>query len=172
LDLLRGKVSDVLRGVAPSTARQTVRDFAAEQIQTQLQAFDWRRAQSDSKISRNPPGFLLSAIRREYAPPREFLSRGDQTRRGRTAPGDGHRVADRRQKTETRREADERRRDTAITEFWNSQSQEERGRLETEAIQQAPAFQRVLLEQDGSARDAARKAILDAHLLKLLRSRR
>lgn len=158
------------RGVAPSTARQTVRDFAADQIQAQLQAFDWLRAHGDPKVSRNPPGFLISAIRNEYRPPRGFITQEEQAKKRRATASREFLAEERKRQDENLRETREQERQTAVAEFWQSLSEGERRQAETEALEQATPHERSMIAQAGTLGAAARKVVLDAYALKHLRS--
>ena len=61
-------------------------------------------------------------------------------------------------------------REKAISTFWDALSPEERARQEQEAIDQAPLFQRQLLDGKGHGAQAARKLILDAYALQMLQA--
>lgn len=156
------------RGVAPSTARQTVRDFGPEEIQAQLQPFDWLRAHADPKVSRNPPGFLISAIRGEYAPPREFVTHDEQMKKKRATAPQKILTEERSRRVKNLREAREKERQTAIAEFWKSLSEEERRQAETEALEQASPRERSMIAEGGTLGAAAEKVVLDAYALKHL----
>jgi hypothetical protein len=59
------------RGVTASVASRLVRDYPAEMIDAKLQAFDHLAARRDAGISRNPAGYLVDSIRKDYTPPME-----------------------------------------------------------------------------------------------------
>lgn len=61
------------RGIAAEIATQLVAEFSAEQIRQQVAIFDWYATRNDKRISKNPPGFLAAAIRKNYQAPKEFL---------------------------------------------------------------------------------------------------
>lgn len=156
------------RGVTPSSAQKTVAANPPATIQRQLEVFDWMVGKQDPKVARNPPGFLISAIRGEYAPPREFLSRADAVQRAERLAERQRRMAARELAREQQEQAQERKREQAIAQFWGSLTSEERTRLETEALEQAPALQRKLLSGEGILAATTRKAVLDAYALKLM----
>ncbi len=158
------------RGVAPSTARATVKRYPAERIQAQLEVFDYLVAQKDAKVSRNPPGFLLSAIRGEYAPPKEYLDRAEQERRDRETEQRRERAQRRQERGQAALRAKEEAREAAIQRFWQSLSPAERTRAEGEALREATSAQRKMLDQGGSLAAATRQALLDAYASKLLRA--
>jgi len=158
----------VERGVAPSTARRLVEDFTAEQIEAKLQAFDWLQAQTDPRVSRNPPGFLIAAIRDDYSPPRDFVHQKEQKERERANARRKRRAEERKRRQDFLREASERERQTAIGEFWKSLSEEERLQAETEALEQASPHECSMIAQAGSLGATAKKVVLDAYALKQL----
>lgn len=158
----------VERGVTPSTAQSTVAKHPLAAIKTQLEVFDWMVSRADPKLSRNPPGFLLSSIRGEYVPPREFLNRAADAQRAERLAEGQRRLAERQRQRELETQAKERKRDEAIASFWAALTPPERDRLEAEALAQATALQQTLLTGCGSLAQTTRKTVLDAYALKLL----
>jgi len=156
----------IARGVSTSTARSTVKQYPATRIQPQLEVFDYLVAQNDPKVSRNPPGFLLSAIRGEYAPPKDFLDHTAQEQRRRETEERRAREARRKEQQQAAAQAKEEARDRAIAQFWQSLSATERQRLEQAALSQATSAQHKMLAQGGTLAAATRKTLLDAHALK------
>lgn len=165
-DVLTGAL--VERGVASAAARETVRIFPPDQIKAQLEVFDWLMAGQDPKVSRNPPGFLVSAIKGDYAPPREFLSYQEQMRRKQTAREHWRRLRARQQAKADREQAEERERETRTQRYWQSLSEEEKSRIEQEALAQAPLFQRKLIDRGGTGGTVARKTVLASYLRKVV----
>jgi hypothetical protein len=158
----------VQRGVARSTAVRTAREYPAENIAAQLEVFDYLVAQHDPKVSRNPPGFLISAIRGEYAPPKNFLDQAEQSRRRQETEQRRAREARRKEQQEAAAQARDLAREEAIQRFWSALSSAERVRLEQEALSQVTVPQRKMLEQGGTLGAAIRKTLLDAQALKLM----
>lgn len=158
------------RGVSPTIAQDTVTQYPQDRIRNRLEVFDWLVAQRDVKVSKNPPGFLVASIRGEYAPPRDFVSRQQSEQRAKEAADRQRRSAERRQRQEAAREAKAQSREDAVKLFWQSLSEEERWRLETEALNRASPVRRKYLEHGGSLGEAARKAILDAYALNLMQA--
>jgi hypothetical protein len=60
------------RGVTASSAVRLVRDHPAELIQSKLQVFDQLASHRDARISKNPAGYLVQSIRKNYVPPAGF----------------------------------------------------------------------------------------------------
>lgn len=155
----------VQRGVAPFTAGRVSQQFEAEKIQGQLNVFDYLIAKGDDKVSRNPPGFLLSAIRGDYAPPKGYLDHAAQEQRRHQAEKRRAREQKRLEQEEQARLAREEAREKAIADFWRSLSEVECKRLEAEAIRQATATQVHLIQQGGKLGEAARRVVLDSYAL-------
>ncbi|HAB15659.1 MAG TPA: replication initiator protein A [Verrucomicrobiota bacterium] len=158
----------VQRGVTPSTSSDLVREFPSEKIEQQLEVLDWLVARKDPRVERNPPGYLVSAIRGEYVAPREFKSRqqvADAAARAKAAE-------DRRQaQLEKERQREEGRlaaRRDAASSFWASLSDEERSHLEHEALASAGLFEQRLLREGGSLAEATRQKILEDFALRSL----
>ena len=123
---------------------------------------------ADPKISRNPAGFLIAAIRNEYRPPRDFVDqKKPMDSRRKTAKQDS-RAEERKRRQDAERETRERDRQRAIAEFWNSLSEEEKRQAETEALEQASPHERSMIAQAGSLGATAKKVVLDAYALKHL----
>jgi hypothetical protein len=120
-------------------------------------------------VSRNPAGFLISSIKGEYAPPKGFLTRHERERHERRIAEKKRRAEERKIRAEEEKAAKERARDVEIDRFWKTLSPQERTRLELEALEQAGTLQRELAGRKGSLGEAARKAILDAYALKMMR---
>ena len=156
------------RGVTPDTARQTVRQHLPEKIKSQIEVFDWMIARKDPKVSRNPPGFLISAIRGEYLPPRDFVSQQAQAKQARQAAARKRSAEKRRQERIAREQVNESKRERTIQTFWQSISEEQKGQIECEALANATVFQRKLMLGDGQSAAAARKAVMDAYVLSKL----
>lgn len=156
------------RGVTDSTARETVASHDAERIQSQLEVFDWLVANNDPKVSRNPAGFLVMSIKGEYVAPKGFVTREELKRREDQAFERKRKAAEREAQLKAEAEAKERAKEGAIKSFWTSLSEEERSRLEREAITKASRIQRDLIARGGALADAARKSVLDSYALNVL----
>lgn len=159
------------RGLAATTARELIETYAAERITRQIEVFDWLMAQQDRKVSRNPPGFLVSAIKGEYAPPRSFVTHAERARREQESAEQHHQRETLRRKRQQMQQAQERDREKQMQAFWQSLSAEQRLQMESEAIAQAPKLQRRLIRNGGSGGNAAIKAALDAYVLRQLGTR-
>jgi hypothetical protein len=150
------------RGITPRRASEIVRTCQPERITTQMAVFDWMVGRRDPKISRNPPGFLLAAIRGDYAPPREFLSHQASSRQAQQTTERKRQTQARQQQHAAREQAQQQARHQQIAAFWAALSPSQQRQLEAEALAQATPFQRRLIARGGSSGAAARKLALDA----------
>jgi len=108
------------RGMTIATARRLAKVYPAEQIQKQVEVFDWLKERKSLLVERNPGGFLRKAIEENYQPPKEYLEQKDKR--------------DKEQKKENRRERWRRYREELIGQGvanWDKVSPERRieGRL-------------------------------------------
>ena len=159
----------VQRGVAPATAQKTVKQFPAERIQAQLEVFDYLVAQKDAKVSRNPPGFLISAIRGKFAPPKSYVDHESARQRKQKCEARQRQAVESRQRQETDEREQEQAQAETIRQFWDSWSIEERARLEDEALALATPMQRKMLARGGTLAEVTRKLLLNTYALKLIK---
>jgi hypothetical protein len=148
------------RGVSPASAHRTVKQFDAKRIQTQLEVFDWLLARKDSRVGRNPPGFLVSAIREEYQPPADYTNELAARDHAQEAAARRRSDEEARQSAEAIRCAAERNEEQRLAQFWQSLPSGELERAEEEALNTAPTLARLLIKQGGLAGDAARQVAL------------
>lgn len=156
------------RGVRPSAAADIVRRFPAERIQHQIEVFDWLMSQKDARVQRNPAGFLVSAIRGEYAAPTEFKTRQERADATERALEAKRKREERQAKEQLRADRKLQARREAAENFWNSFSNEERHQLQEEALRQAGAFEKTLLEHPGPVGVATRQKLLEEFALRSL----
>lgn len=62
----------VERGIGADGARALVANHSEERIREKLRLFDWLVARKDRRVSKNPPGFLTDAIRKNYPLPKDY----------------------------------------------------------------------------------------------------
>ena len=140
-----------------------------EQIQARLEVFDWLLAQKDPKVSENPPGFFIASIKGEYLPPKGFVSPEERQKRAAQAAQRKRREEERAHEVNRKEIAQREAREAAINGFWASLSDEERQRLEVEALAEANSFQRDLIAGTGHLAEITRKSLLDSYALRILR---
>ena len=153
------------RGVSVSAAHETVRRSSAEQIKAQIDVFDWMVARHDPKVSKNPPGFLVSAIKHGYAPPQAFANERAQARAAEEAAKRKTAQERARAERQARQTAVEVQRENRIAAYWQRVPEDERPRQEAEAMTHARALQRQLMHRGGKLGESARKTLLDAYAL-------
>ena len=156
------------RGITPVVASETVAKYPSERISAQLEVFDWLMEIRDSRVSKNPAGYLITSIRSEYLPPRGFLNQEERKKKVLKEAEQKQKLEEKKQREEERKSAREQAREEAIKCFWDSLSNEERSQTEEEAIKNAPTFQRDLIREEGTLAQATRRVILDAYALQML----
>ncbi|HOW64836.1 MAG TPA: replication initiator protein A [Candidatus Paceibacterota bacterium] len=159
----------IKRGVTPSTAREIAQMYPPESVNAHVEVFDWLQARKDPAISRNPAGFLVSSIRRDFAPPPDFLRRRENHRED---TRDGKRKRKRQEQQRQRAERDETVRqeaDRAVQEFLESLSEDERAIMKDAALAQASEFHRRCAARPGPLGTAAAQAALLNYVHTLVR---
>ncbi len=72
------------RGVTPHEAVKICRRHEPERVQEQIAAFDRLMQSGGQRVPQNPPGFLVSAIKKDYS--LTLPSKGHESKRPRTQP--------------------------------------------------------------------------------------
>ena len=157
------------RGVNSAMARAIIAQYPPRQIQAQMEVFDWMVERQDRKLSRNPPGFLVSAIKGNYEPPRDFVNAAEEVRKRRTSAARKEQLAARKRARWEKTEHEQLEQDKRVEDYLQGLLPEERIHAEKEAFTLAPILQRKLMTGGGSAAAAAKKAALHDHIRKLLR---
>jgi hypothetical protein len=158
-------------GVGRRTAERLAVDFTEKRIHEKLAVARWLRARSDARISKNPAGFLVAAIRNDYPAPKEFVG-AIQPVAPVVVAGSRHLVQREQDRTSTQADAHP----TQATTYWENLSSAEREKLEAVAVENAEKFLRDQYvdrkARGGSLYEAARQAILDREIRKRLSERR
>jgi hypothetical protein len=158
----------IQRGVTRATAHATAAKYPSAEIQSQLAVFDWMRSRQDPRLLRNPPGYLVSAIRDAYAPPQEFLRLKEEAQAQQRTDVSRRRQRARRQAQVALQQQEDQERCQATKALWESFSEAEQERIRQEAFRDAPRLQRQLMELGGTAAAAAYEAALEARLGQLM----
>lgn len=158
----------VERGVTQNTAAHLSRSYSEDRIKTQLEVFDWMLGQKDPKMARNPAGFLIASIKGEYTPPKGFVSKGDAEKRAQQAETRKRKEEERKARALAREEERKRSQAQLCETFWASLSQDERNRLQGEALEHASIVEQQVIERGGPFAAATRALILDSFALKLM----
>jgi hypothetical protein len=60
------------RGVAAKSAQELVEAHPADQIRAKIEVFDWLSRNGDRRIGKNPAGYLVASIRKDYQTPGDY----------------------------------------------------------------------------------------------------
>ena len=120
------------RGVHQGTAAGLVGTHPADAVRHKLEVFDWLAAKSDKRVARNPAGYLIASIAKDYAEPKGFVSAAEQSRR-QEARRDEARREDEEIRRRRREEAEERSKDRRDRAYWESLGPERQAALQAEA---------------------------------------
>ena len=121
------------RGITASTAIELASRYPDESIVRQMEAFDWLVSREDRRIRLSPAGYLVEAIRKDFAPPRGFATRADRDAKRREADdlfSQSHQDRLRERERAARARADR----DGLDRFWEALGPEERARIDQQAI--------------------------------------
>ena len=153
----------VNRGVTASTARQLLIEHAEETIADKVEYFDWMKLKHPKKVAENPGGFLVSAIRENYAPLKGFETKLVREKRQEAAEiklRNEHTAAHERDVQRTL----EQNYNLKVKEYWEALTPDQQQSLETEAgLSMEP-----IRSRDTMAR-LKRTVIRDAHIRAILK---
>jgi hypothetical protein len=164
----------VERGVTQATAAELAVAYPAEQIQAQLEAYDWLMAKNDKRASKNPAGYLAESIRKNYSPPRGFESKADKERRLAAEAEQRRKVEEAKRRAENEQKAREEAEQERIKAYWDSLSKKEQDSLRREAFQQHDSASTFAIKRycqtkgDPEVSGRYLKMILDSYILKKL----
>lgn len=154
-----------LRGITHGIALALVKEHDAPRIQGQLEVFDWLMTRADRPVTRNPAGYLRTAIEQNHAPPAGFISREDRQRVSGEAAA--------RQQTEQAAVAEKERqvqeRSSHLDALWSSLDATNQARLHEQARAELNPFAlRKLQEELRDGRQGIGHCTLQTQLHKLL----
>jgi hypothetical protein len=139
-----------------------------ERIDRQIDYFDWLTAHKPTKIG-EPGGYLVDAIRKDYAAPMGYVSRADRERQAAAKQSkDRQASAERqaRQEQKAREKADEE----AVAAYWVSLTPQQKAELD--AASNALADPETLAIEAGPIRRIAQQLRREAYIRQLLADRR
>lgn len=153
-----GSLADELvqRGVAPSAAISLATQHPEGHIREMLRYFDWLVQRKDKRLSENPPGFLIDAIRKEYRPSKDFL-KSTANPRSSALPAAKSSRADHRPPVSSPETQ-------AITDYLQRLPAVEKLRLEEQVIAGASAVKRTIYERLAQAKGTSWQSVLVAHV--------
>lgn len=158
----------VARGIILPAAQKTVRDYPADRIMAKIEVFDWLMERKDRGISRNPAGFLLTSIKRDFAAPPGFIRSAQRQKQAKLAAAQERQREQEKRQRLSLKEAAQQERERAIADFWNSLTEGEKAQFKDQALREATVFQRKLLAQGGKAAAAAFTSLLAAQVNRFL----
>ena len=128
------------RGMTATTASELVDTCPAVQIERQIEFFDWRMEREPEKIGQ-PGGYLVDAIKKDYAAPKKYVSRTERRRQEEARRAKEREAAEqrRREQVEEARQLAEKK---AIAAYWDSLTRDQRAAHDVAAIAQASAEER------------------------------
>ncbi len=156
------------RGVALEAAEALVTEYPADLIAQQLESFDFLTAQKDRRISKNPAGYLVSAIRAEYSNPPGFVSEEDRLRKEKEAAERKAKREEKKRAAEEREKAKEAANRKAIDEFWKDLPPNIRSSYEKQALNEADPIARRLLKREDVMGKAVKQGLLEKFALKMM----
>lgn len=154
------------REVSPAVAAELVQQHAEEKIRAQMERVDWLLEKNPGKIA-EPAGYLVEAIKNDYAAPKGFVSAAERQRRAEAKQAKERQAAEERRskQQEEARVAAERQ---AIETYWQSLTKEQQDELDAAAQGAADPEQAALLV--GPLKRHGVKIIRDAYIADVLQS--
>jgi hypothetical protein len=145
-------VSELIkRDVHAETAAELVQDHPAEAIQIKIEVFDSLMEKQDKRAAKNPPGYLIASIQKNYPMPKGFVPKAE-----RDAVAEAKRQAEQKSAEERRRkhehDALDRARRRKADAYLKQINPAERIALEAEALAAASPDARESYDSDVMAR--------------------
>ena len=128
------------RGVHQETAAELVHEHARDAIRHKLEVFDWLMAKDDKRVAKNPAGYLITSILKDYALPKGFISASERQRR-QDAKQAGERQEAEERRRKQRQEASERAKDQRDAAYWRSLTQGQQAELQAKVDAEADPAQ-------------------------------
>lgn len=156
------------RGVHRETAAELVQEHPAGSICVKLEVFDWLTAKDDKRVAKNPPGYLLTSIIKDYPVPKGFVSAAERQRQQEAKQAKERQATEerRRKQEQDARDGEERRK---IEAYWNALTPE--AQAELDAAARAEADPETLKLLTGPMKKVGAKVIRDQAIVRLLRSK-
>jgi hypothetical protein len=161
------------RGVTPATAAELVAAYDGGQILAKVEMFDWLVAKKDKRVSRNPGGYLVESVRKNYAAPKGYESRADRERRLAAEAEQRRKVEAAKRQAEAEQRARNESEQARIQAYWDALPVDGQERLVADAMAD-PALRFMVQQYRRHVKDPAlsaryRKMILDAHILERMK---
>jgi hypothetical protein len=151
----------VAHGVRADVANELLREAPVEQVLRQLEVFERMRERNDKRVAKNPPGFLVAAIRGDFAFPKEFAR---QPRKHPTLH-----VVEKPASTATAHS----NLPSEAESYWNAMTADEKQKIEADAMSSASGhlldgYRRSEEAGHSTTVEEYRRLIVDRHLVKVL----
>jgi len=160
------------RGVTASVAAELITSHPVERIRVKLEVFDWLTENKDSRVSKNPAGYLVKSIRDDFAPPKGFEPKAARDAKKQAA----EETKRRRRDAEVKREQDDKARHEAeiapLEAYWQALSPSAQAKFFDEALAQAEHWLREQAAKSGVMAEAAKKQIIYTHIRRTLDPKR
>jgi hypothetical protein len=154
------------RGVHRESAAELLHGRQADAVRHKLEVFDWLTSKADKRVAKNPAGYLISSIAKDYVVPKGFVPAAErQNQRDAVQSRESRATEERRRKREQedRDQAEQR----AIEAYWDALTQREQADLD--AMAQAEGDPELLKLFRGPLKKLGVKAIRDRHIAGMLR---
>jgi hypothetical protein len=138
-EIAGAKTALITAGVDAEKSERLARNFAPELIHRKISALRFLEAKRATAVSRNPAGFLIRSIEKNFQDPRPMA--------GKTAPQKTDRIGTLRREPLATEDPRNAAQDAAIRSFWQSLSENERKAAEAEAGQNPMAVELTLARQ-------------------------
>lgn len=155
-------------GVSSKKTEELLVKFDKALIEEKLKAAEWLREKKDSRISLNPPGYLIRSIEQSFTAPKQMALEIEKevTQRKST-----ERELERQRKLEEKREREEQQakeQREKIDAFWNELDPSIRIQIEEDALRNITPAKAAMIAAGGRAGEVMRQNVLDAHALEIL----
>ena len=120
------------RGITTMTAEELVQKYPAETIEAKLEVFNWLVGKEDKRVAKNPAGYLVDSIRKDYAAPKGFVSKAERQRRLEAKQAKERKDAEERRRQQEEK-ARERAEQQAIDAYWASLTPKQQAEIDDQA---------------------------------------
>jgi hypothetical protein len=161
------------RGVTAVTAGELAQAFPPEHIQARIEAFDWLIAKKDTRVTKNPAGYLADSIRKGYAAPKGFETKAERERKQAAERERQRKAEDTKRRADAAEKAREEADQARIRAYLASLSPAEQEELEAAALATANPFFSRQYRQSREPELTARylKLIIETHVSGILAER-
>jgi len=158
----------IARGVTPKTAAELAEQHPTDQIEQQIDVFDWLVSRDDKRLEKSPAGYLVKSIADGYAPPKGFLTKAEREKRAEAKRQAEQKAAEeRRQQQEA--VAHEQAEQKAVDAYWSSLTLQQQTALDAQV--EALANPEQLAKEFGPLKPWGQRLRREAYIRTLLKDR-